>query len=168
LRKPLANKIKNGDSGLKAVPIIEDGVVPVAAYGEYLTKLEQLLQHHHVQVAVWGHAGDANLHVRPLLNLAQVGDRQKAIRLMEEYYNLVIGLGGTTSGEHGDGRLRAPFLPKLYGEEAYGLMLKVKQIFDPYSILNPGVKVNVSMDDIKLLMRQEYSLGVWYGHMPRS
>ena len=168
LRHAASTILAQSDNGLKAVPLIDDGVVPVAAYGEYLTKFEQLLKQHHVQVAVWGHAGDANLHARPLLDLAQVGDRQKAIRLMEDYYSLVISLGGSTSGELGDGRLRAPFLKQMYGDEIYELMQKVKQVFDPYNILNPGVKINVSIDDIKPLMRHEYSLGIWYGHMPRS
>ncbi len=168
IRHSVATILAQSDSGHKAIPLIEDGVVPPPALGEYLTKLQQLLTHHHLQVAVWGHAGDANLHARPLLDLAQVGDRQKAIRLMEDYYDLVISLGGTTSGEHNDGRLRAPFLPKLYGAEVYELMQKVKQIFDPYNILNPGVKINVGLEDIKPLMRHEYSLGHLYGHMPRS
>lgn len=168
IRHAAGSIMAQSDSGLKAVPLIEDGVVPPAAFGEYLTKFQQLLHDNHVQVAIWGHAGDANLHARPLLDLSQVGDRQKAVRLMEEYYSMVIALGGSTSGEHGDGRLRAPFLEKLYGSESYGLMQKLKQIFDPYNILNPGVKININLDNIKPIMRHEYSLGVWYGHMPRS
>jgi FAD/FMN-containing dehydrogenase len=168
IRHAAATVIAQSDSPLKAVPIIEDGVVPPEAYGDYLKGVQELLQRHHLQVAVWGHAGDANLHMQPLLDLGQVGDRQKAVRLMEDYYALVIGLGGSTSGEHGDGRLRGPFLLKVYGPDVYALFQKVKQIFDPYSILNPGVKVNVTMEDIKPLMRHEYNLGSWYNHMPRS
>ena len=86
-----------------------------------------------------GHAGDGN-DTQPFLDLSKVGDRQRAFRLLDEYYNLVISLGGSTSGEHGDGRLRAPYLERLYGPEAYALMAKVKQTFDPYGTLNPGSK----------------------------
>jgi FAD/FMN-containing dehydrogenase len=168
IRHAAATVVAQSDSTSKALPIIEDGVVPPEKYGEYLTKFQELLQQQHVQAAVWGHAGDANLHAQPLLDLSQVGDRQKAVRLMDEYYNMVIGLGGSTSGEHGDGRLRAPYLSKLYGPEVYAVFQKIKQIFDPYMILNPGVKINVSLEDIKPLMRHEYSLGAWYDHMPRS
>jgi FAD/FMN-containing dehydrogenase len=106
--------------------------------------------------------------MQPFLDLSQVGDRQKALRIMDEYYNLVISLGGTTSGEHGDGRLRAPYLQKLYGAEAYALFAKVKQIFDPYGTLNPGVKINVSLEHIKPLLRSSYSMDHLYDHMPRS
>jgi FAD/FMN-containing dehydrogenase len=168
IRHAAATVVAQSDSQAKAIPLIEDGVVPPEKYGEYVTRVQQLLQQQHVQAAVWGHAGDGNLHMQPLLDLAQVGDRQKAMRLMEEYYQIVIDLGGSTSGEHGDGRLRGPYLSKLYGAEAYGLFQKVKQIFDPYAILNPGVKVNVSLESIKPLMRHEYALGAWYDHLPHS
>jgi len=81
---------------------------------------------------------------------------------------MVIGMGGSTSGEHNDGRLRAPYLEQLYGPEIYGLFQKVKQVFDPYGTLNPGVKMNVVLDDIKPLLRHEYSMEHLYDHMPRS
>jgi FAD/FMN-containing dehydrogenase len=106
--------------------------------------------------------------LQPYLDLSQVGDRQKAFKIIDEYYRLVISLGGSTSGEHNDGRIRAPYLKLLYGDEIYGLFQKVKLIFDPYNNLNPGVKMNVSLDDIKPLMRHEYGLEHLYQHMPRS
>ncbi|HUP26022.1 MAG TPA: FAD-linked oxidase C-terminal domain-containing protein, partial [Candidatus Limnocylindrales bacterium] len=80
----------------------------------------------------------------------------------------VMQLGGSTTGEHGDGRLRAPYLEQLYGPEVYALFMQVKQIFDPYGTLNPGVKVGVVLDDIKPLMRQEYNLAHLYDHMPHN
>jgi len=86
--------------------------------------------------------------------------------LMEDYYTLVTELGGSTSGEHNDGRLRGPYLSRLYGPEVYELFQKVKQIFDPYGILNPGVKVNVTLDDIKPLVRPVYSMEHLAGHLP--
>jgi FAD/FMN-containing dehydrogenase len=112
--------------------------------------------------------GDGNLHVQPFLDLAQVGDRQKLFRLMDEYYAFVIKLGGSLSGQHGDGRLRAPYLQALYGQELYEVMEKVKVIFDPHNILNPGVKFGTSLDDVKALLRKEYSLGDLHSHMPRT
>ena len=108
------------------------------------------------------------MHVQPFLDLSQVGDRQKAFKLMDEYYQLVTSLGGSTSGENNDGRLRAPYLEATYGAEIYDIFRKVKQIFDPYGTLNPGVKIGVTLDDIKPLVRTEYSLKHLYDHMPRS
>jgi FAD/FMN-containing dehydrogenase len=158
----------HAEGGVKAVPIIEDGIVPVERFNEYVEQIYKLLDRNHLRAAIWGHAGDANFHLQPYLDLGQVGDRQKAFRVMDEYYNLVIGLGGSTSGEHNDGRLRAPYLPAVYGPEMYGIFQKVKQIFDPYGTINPGVKVNVELADIKPLVRNEYSLDHLYDHLPRS
>jgi FAD/FMN-containing dehydrogenase len=158
----------HAEGGARAIPVIEDGIVPVEKLEEYIAHVRSLLTRNHVRPALWGHAGDANLHVRPYLDLGQLGDRQKVFRLMDEYYNLVVSLGGSTSGEHNDGRLRAPYLPLVYGAEIYSVLLKIKQIFDPYGTLNPGVKVGVELNDIKPLMRDEYSLRHVYEHLPHS
>lgn len=158
----------HAEGNLKALPIIEDGVVPLDQLEAFINGIYQLFQKLHLRVALWGHAGDANIHVQPFLDLSQLGDRQKIFRLMDEYYSLVIGLGGTTSGEHNDGRLRAPYLEKQYGPEVYALFQKVKQIFDPHNMMNPGVKINVSIDDLKSMLRSEYTVNHLYQHLPRS
>lgn len=168
IRHSAAAVIAYSEGSAKALPIIEDGIVPLDRFDEYLQNVYALFQRHKLKVAVWGHAGNANLHMQPFLDLRQIGDRQKVFRLIDEYYTMVIGMGGSTNGEHGDGRLRAPYLEKLYGEEAYALFRKVKNIFDPHGILNPGVKVDVTLDDIKPLLRHEYSMDHLYDHMPRT
>jgi FAD/FMN-containing dehydrogenase len=160
--------VAHSEGQVKAVPIIEDGIVPPEKLEEYINGVYQLFAGLQLQAAIWGHAGDGNLHMQPFLDLSQIGDRQKAFRLIDEYYKLVISLGGSTSGEHGDGRLRAPYLEQLYGPEAYAVFTKVKQIFDPYGTMNPGVKTGVTLEDIKPLVRNSYSLEHLYDHMPRS
>jgi FAD/FMN-containing dehydrogenase len=168
LRHAAAAVIANGDGRARAVPVIDDGIVPVDRFQEYLEGIYAIFKKNNLKPAVWGHAGNANLHVQPFLDLAQVGDRQKVFKLMDDYYNMVIELGGSTSGEHNDGRLRAPYLPKLVGPEAYEIFRKLKKIFDPHDILNPGVKIDVTVEDIKPLLRNEYSLEHLYEHMPRT
>jgi FAD/FMN-containing dehydrogenase len=168
VRDAVASVIAHSEGHLKAVPIIEDGIVPPEKLQELIAGTYKLFAAEQLQVALWGHAGDGNIHTQPFLDLSQVGDRQKAFRVMDAYYRLVISLGGSTSGEHGDGRLRGPFLPYVYGQEVYDLFAKVKQIFDPYGTLNPGVKVNVRLEDIKPLVRSSYTLNHLYDHMPRS
>lgn len=168
IRHASATVVAHSEGNLKAVPIIEDGIVPVERFSEYIEGVHKLFAKYQLHAAVWGHAGDANLHMQPFLDLNQVGDRQKAFRLIDEYYDLVLSLGGSTSGEHNDGRLRAPYLEKMYGADTYALFQKVKQIFDPYGTLNPGVKINVKLDDIKPLVRQTYSMDHLYDHMPTS
>jgi FAD/FMN-containing dehydrogenase len=151
----------------KAVPIIEDGIVPIDRFEEYLEGVYKIFEKNGLQAAVWGHAGDANLHIQPFLDLGQVGDRQKVFRLIEDYYSMVIELGGSTSGEHNDGRLRGAYLERLYGPEVYQLFNKVKAIFDPYGTLNPGVKMGVTVDDLKPILRYEYSMSHLSEHLPR-
>lgn len=168
IRHASAAVVSHANGNKKAIPIIEDGVVPLARFQEYITAVYELFEKNHVDVALWGHAGDANLHMQPFLDLSQVGDRQVAFRLMDEYYNLVLSLGGSTSGEHNDGRLRAPYLEKVYGPAVYEVFDKVKKIFDPYGTLNPGVKMGVSLDDIKQLVRTDFTLDHLYDHLPRS
>lgn len=168
VRQASASVTAHTEGRVKAIPIIDDGVVPPERLEEYLTGIYKLFAAAQLQAAVWGHAGDGNLHMQPFLDLSQLGDRQKAYRLLDEYNKLVISLGGSTSGEHGDGRLRGPYLEQLYGAEVYSLFEKVKQIFDPYGTLNPGVKIGVSLDDIKGLTRSDYTLNHLYDHMPRS
>lgn len=152
----------------KALPIIEDGVVPQAKFEDYIKGIYKIFANHKLEAAVWGHAGDGNLHMQPFLDLASVGDRQRIFKIMDDYYNLVISLGGSTAGEHNDGRLRAPYLAKLYGPERYDLLKKTKQIFDPYRTMNPGVKIDVTREDVAPLLRKEYSMEHLSDHMPRT
>jgi len=167
IRHSVAALISHTNGNSKAVPIVDDGIVPVERFGEFLKSAYALFESAGLKVSVWGHAGDANIHIEPFLNLGQVGDRQKALKLMDEYYKMIISMGGSTSGQHGDGRLRAPYLLLLLGGEAYDLLRKVKNIFDPYNTLNPGVKIDVNLTDIKPLMRSDYGLEHLYDYMPR-
>lgn len=167
IRHSAAAVIWHVEGRKKALPIIEDGVVPHDKLEDYLKGIYKIFDQHKLEAAVWGHAGDNNMHMQPFLDLGSVGDRQRVFRVMDDYYNLVISLGGSTAGEHNDGRLRAPYLPKLYGPEGYELLRKTKKIFDPYGTLNPGVKIDVKREDVAPLLRREYSMAHLSDHMPR-
>lgn len=158
----------HNENGAKAIPMIEDGVVPLDKFKEYLDSVYLLFEKNGLKATLWGHAGNANLHIQPFLNLAEIGDRQKVFRLLEDYYDLVLKLGGSITGEHGDGRMRAPYVAKMYGEEVFELFAKTKQMFDPYGTLNPGVKIGSNLEDIKPLLRQEYSIQDLLQHLPGS
>lgn len=168
IRHATSTVIAQSSGALRALPVIDDGVVPSDKFNDYISGIYELCARYNMQTGVWGHLADANLHLQPFLDLSQVGDRQKMFKIMDDYYKFVIKLGGTTSGEHGDGRLRAPYLPQLYGEQGYEVLQNVKKIFDPYGTLNPGVKVNVTIDDIKPLVRSSYSLDHLYDHLPHA
>ncbi len=168
IRHSAAAVIWHVEGSKKALPIIEDGVVPHDKFPQFIEGIYQLFDKYKLDAAIWGHAGDANLHLQPFLDLGVLGDRQKVFKIMQEYYDMVLKLGGSTCGEHNDGRLRAPFLPKVYGADMYSLFKEVKKIFDPYNTLNPGVKIDVTLKDVAPLLRHEYSMEHLTDHLPRT
>jgi FAD/FMN-containing dehydrogenase len=168
VRQTSSTILTNNNGSSRAVPIIGDACVPIDQLRTYIEGLQTIMENYEVKPALWGHAGDGIVHVQPQLDLAKVGDRQKAFRLIDESNKLVLSLGGTISGEGSDGRLRTPYLEAFYGSEAYGLLQKVKQIFDPYGTLNPGVKFGSSLEDIKAIVRADFGLDHIYDHLPRS
>jgi len=168
IRHSAAALIAHGDDAMRALPIIEDGIVPRAKLQEFIEGIYALFKKYRLDVALWGHAGDANLHLQPFLDLSRVGDRQKVFKIMDEYYDMVLGLGGSTAGEHNDGRVRGPYLPKVFGPEVYQLFQEVKHIFDPHNMFNPGVKIDVNRDEIAKQLRHEYSMDHLADHLPRT
>jgi len=151
----------------KAVPVAEDVCVPVNHLVDYLLKASEIYQRHGLRPAAWGQAGSGVVRMQPMLDLGLVGDRQRLFKLMEEIYAAAASYGGSLSAASGDGRIRAPYLQGYFGPEVYGLMMSVKKIFDPYKILNPGVKT-ASREEVTALMRGEYNLGHHHEHLPRS
>lgn len=151
----------------KAVPFVDDAVVPVDKLVEFIIEARKLCEAQGVPCAFWGHAGMGYVHAQPFLDIAELGERQKLYRLFEKYYQLVLSFGGVPSGEHGDGRLRGGLLQTVYGQDMYALLSQVKRIFDPHGTLNPGVKIDVTVEDSKRILRSDYDLGHIYSHMPR-
>ena len=72
---------------VKALPVIDDGIVPPENFARLLNGIYKLFEKEHLPVAAWGQAGDGEVHLAPLMNVSQIGDRQTAFRLMEEYTN---------------------------------------------------------------------------------
>jgi len=126
-------------TGLVSTQIIEDSVVPPEALGAYLSGLDEILHAADTDAVIFGHAGDANIHVNPLLDVRRSAWRDHARAILMETVDLVAGLGGTLSGEHGDGRLRAPFIERIWGPKLTACFQKTKTTLDPAGILNPGV-----------------------------
>jgi len=124
-----------------SMQFIEDGAVPPQALPEYIRGVRSILEHHGFTGVIFGHAGDANIHVNPLVDTSQPGWRAHVEAALDEVVTLTAVLGGTLAGEHGDGRLRTPFMPRLWANDAIILFELVKRCFDPRGILNPGVKV---------------------------
>lgn len=123
----------------RSLQVIEDGCVPVPRMGEYIRAIREAAAARGLAVVIFGHAGDGHIHVNLLPEVGRAGWEDSVTGLLEAVTDTLVRLGGTPSGEHGDGRLRAGLLPRIYGPEIVGLFERVKRAFDPLGILNPGV-----------------------------
>lgn len=168
IRHSVASVLSHGRDSAEALPIIDDAVVPTERTAEFVKRVYALFEGYKMPVTMWGHIGDANLHVQPFLDLGQVGDRQRVFRIIDDFYTLVAEFGGSTTAQHNDGRLRGPYLEKIYGSDVFSLLQKVKTIFDPYGTMNVGIKTDATLDSIKPHVRHEFSFQHLYNHMPRT
>lgn len=125
--------------GRQAWPGWEDAAVPPANLGTYMRELEKLMSKSGLQGVPFGHFGDGCIHVRIDFPL----DRESSTfrSFIEDATDLVLKLGGSPSGEHGDGRARSEMLTRMYSPTAISVFAGIKEIFDPSNILNPGVIV---------------------------
>jgi FAD/FMN-containing dehydrogenase len=135
----------------RSLQVIEDGCVPLPRLGEYVRTIRETARLEGITVVIFGHAGDGNIHVNAVPDVTAPDWTSRVKRLYAEVNAAAIRLGGTVSGEHGDGRLRAPLLEAQYGSEIVGLFHKVKTAFDPGGIFNPGVKLEAGASAISAL-----------------
>jgi FAD/FMN-containing dehydrogenase/Fe-S oxidoreductase len=119
----------------------EDSAVPPAMMGRYLRDFEALMGEFGLTGFPYGHFGDGCLHIRLDFPLDEPDGPKEFRAFVEAAATLVAGYGGSLSGEHGDGRARSELLPLMYSEAAVDLFGRVKGIFDPGDVLNPGVLV---------------------------
>ncbi len=125
----------------RSLQVIEDGCVPPARLGRYLAEVRGAADDLGVGIVAFGHAGDGHLHVNALVDTTDPGFEHRLQQLFDRVTESIVRLGGTPSGEHGDGRLRAGALELVYGAEIVDLFRTIKRAFDPRGILNPGVIV---------------------------
>lgn len=125
--------------GRRSLQVVEDGCVPIGQLPSYIRGVRAATGRHGIPAAIFGHAGDGHLHVNLLPDVALPGWEEAVARIAEEVHQLAMALGGSISGEHGAGRLRAPWLERQYGAGIMALFARVKFAFDPHAILNPGI-----------------------------
>ena len=141
VRKAASPILSRREGTRRNTRFIEDAAVHPEQMAEFVRRMRALLKKYDLTAAIFGHAGDCNLHCNPMLNQKDPRDLALMETIAEEFTDLVMGMGGSLSGEHGDGRLRTPYLRRAYGT-LVDVYAEVKRLFDPQGILNPGVIVH--------------------------
>ncbi len=140
----------------KPLPIVEDCAVPIEVLPDYVDKMLKFCKKRDIPVAMYAHASVGVIHVRPALNLKDRTDIEYMKALAEYAFGLVREYGGSLSGEHGDGRVRSPFLKNFFGNRIYDAFRRTKKLFDPEGLMNPGVIVDPEPMDMNLRYGEEY------------
>ncbi|PIC66189.1 glycolate oxidase subunit GlcD [Sporosarcina sp. P21c] len=118
--------------------ISEDATVPRSKIPEMMERLGEIREKYKLNLVVFGHAGDGNLHPNILTDIRNVEEMKRVEDAVSEIFEAAIELGGTLSGEHGIGLLKAPYMSLELGENGLLMMEKIKEAWDPKNILNPG------------------------------
>lgn len=142
--------LSNIKGDAKPLACIEDTAVRLVDLPDYIAEFENICQEYNQKAIFYAHAGAGELHLRPILNL-KTAEGVKGLRdISTASAHLVKKYKGVLSGEHGDGRVRAEFLPMMVGEEMYEIWRRVKAIWDPDNIFNPGKIVDAPPMDTAL------------------
>ncbi|MFS0786395.1 FAD-linked oxidase C-terminal domain-containing protein [Shouchella sp. 1P09AA] len=123
---------------VKPTKISEDATVPRSKIPDMFAALKEIKDLYQVDLVVFGHAGDGNLHPNIIADVRDREEMERVEQAVAAIFKAAISLGGTLSGEHGIGTMKAPFMEMEVGEMGLDLMKRVKQAWDPNNILNPG------------------------------
>ncbi len=135
-------------------PVLDGMYVPMDRFDVFSDGLDALAKQHHMVLALYGRPSDELWYVRPLIRMATVADKQKLFKLTGELSAMVRKIDGAPYGASGDGRLGAGL--RLESDKHQDLFKKLKDIFDPYGTLNPGVKHDTTARDLAKQLRSEY------------
>ncbi len=131
----------------RIIPLIEDAAIPSDRLVAYFHGLYKIFEERGVGFVLYGHIAKGLLHSRPLLDMKDKHDIGQLKPIADAVFDLVRGLGGTISGEHGDGRIRSSYIPLQY-RDIYEIFLQVKHLLDPKNILNPDIKTHADPQQI--------------------
>ena len=144
LRSAGLGLLANIPGDAKAVACIEDTAVDLTDLPAYIEEFSQLMEQFDQQPVYYAHAGAGELHLRPILNLKKSEDVERFYEISKATAELVKRYRGSLSGEHGDGRVRAAFIPLMVGDKNYAFFQEIKKTWDPAGLLNPGKIVDAA------------------------
>lgn len=151
-----------------APPLFDGAYVPFERFEDFSMAVASLAKKHNVSLPLYVRPMEGVISTRPNLQLKKVGDKQKIFKLLDEYATLVAAHNGYLIGESNEGRFKAPIAYKQVSDEVKELFRQVKEIFDPYGILNPGVKLPIELKNVVPHLRGEYSTAEFANFVPHS
>lgn len=128
----------SGDHPGQATKISEDATVPRSQIPAMFARLKAIREKYNVNLVVFGHAGDGNLHPNIVADKRDKEEMKRVEQAVTEIFEAAIELGGTLSGEHGIGNMKAPFMEMELGKAGLQMMKLIKDSWDPKNIMNPG------------------------------
>jgi FAD/FMN-containing dehydrogenase len=147
VRRESFSLLRQHTHGLSTAPFVDDIIVHPSQLPEFLPQLNAIFAKYPSLIyTIAGHAGDANFHIIPLMDLSREDQRAIIPKLADEVYDLVLKYKGSITAEHNDGIIRSPYLEKQFGVEVTELFRQTKEIFDPQNIFNPGKKVGATLE----------------------
>ena len=155
LRKAGLGVLSNIPGEKKTVACIEDTAVDIQDLPAYIAEFSKMMEGFGQQAVYYAHAGAGELHLRPILDLKKKKDVDLFREITFSTARLVKKYNGSLSGEHGDGRVRAEFLPMMIGEKNYQLLKEIKATWDPSNIFNPGKITDAAPMDTSLRYEAE-------------
>lgn len=123
---------------IRPTTILEDATVPRSKIADMVIAINEIARKYNVQICTFGHAGDGNLHPTCTTDARDAEEIHRVEQAFEEIFEAAIRLGGTITGEHGVGVVKAPYLEWKVGPEGIEIMKAIKRAFDPNNIMNPG------------------------------
>ena len=123
---------------LKPTTILEDATVPRSEIAKMVRSINEIAEKYQLNICTFGHAGDGNLHPTCLTDVRNTEEIERVEQAFAEIFEKAIDLGGTITGEHGVGVMKAPYLEWKLGKEGISAMKAIKTGFDPLNIMNPG------------------------------
>jgi FAD/FMN-containing dehydrogenase len=142
IRESVLLKIKSEHEGpdRKYISFVDDLGVPVKDLADFISEVSQIFESRGIDFVVYGHVGEGNIHIRPLIK--KEGWKESMKELADLLVQAALKYKGTVTGEHGSGRNRSFYIRQEWGDKIYGYFKEIKGLFDPHDLLNPKVMLS--------------------------
>jgi len=166
IREVTAFSLRPNEKGFSAPPLVDGVYIPSERYGDFSAAVAVLAEKYHVTLPLHGRILENLYYTRPILQLHKVGDKQKIFKILDEFTKLVEHHSGHLIGDAGEGRVKARFAYAQLDDDIKDLFMAVKAIFDPYGILNPGVKQSAEIRELVAQLRPDYDTAQLASYAP--